>query len=93
MGLILISSIEYLLKQITVRHKSHACPVGDGSRQVEQSVTVVMFRDLHKVLCTSIREEIDPFFRIENRGCEILDEIVVDHVRSVGVEVVLPGMV
>ena len=93
MRLILIGSIEDLLKQIAVRRKSHTRPVGDICRQIEQSVAIMMLRDLHKILRTGVCEKVNPFFRIEDRGCEVLDEIVVDYVRAVGVEVVFVGLV
>jgi len=91
--LVLIGSIEDLLKQIAVRCKSHTRPVGYIRRQIKQSVAIMMLRDLHKVLRASVCEKVDPFFRIEDGSCEVLYEIVVDYVWAVGLEVVLPGLI
>jgi hypothetical protein len=93
MGLIFIGSIENLLEQIAMRRESYTRPVRHICRQVEDGISVVMFGNLHKVLRTSIRKEINPFFWVEDGRCEILDEVVVHHVRTVGVKMVLPGLV
>jgi hypothetical protein len=52
-----------------------------------------MLAHLHEVLRASISEQVNPFLRIKDRRCEILDEVIVHHVRTVGVKMVLPRLV
>lgn len=84
MRLVLVSSIEELLQQITVRRQSHAGPVRNICRQVEDGVSIVVLGDLHKVLRTGICKQVDPFLGVINRGGEVLDEIIVNHIRTIG---------
>lgn len=93
MWLMLICSIEDFLEQVSVRWEGYARPIRDVRRQVEDGIAIMVFRDLHEVLRTSICKKVHPFLGVKYRGCEILDEIIVYHVRSVGVEMVLPGLV
>jgi hypothetical protein len=93
MGLVFVGGIEDLLEQIAMRRKSYTRSVGNVCRQVKDCISVVMLGNLHKVLCTSIREEVNPFFGIEDGCCEVLDEVVVHYIWTVGVEMVLPGLV
>lgn len=93
MRLMFVGSIENLLQKVAVRRKSDTRSVRNVSRQVKNSISVVMLAHLHKILCTGIGEEVDPFLGVKDRGCEVLDEVIVHHIWSVGVEVVLPGLI
>ena len=89
----LIGSVENLLQEVTVRGKSDTGSIGHVGGQVEDGISVVMLAHLHKVLGASVGKEIDPFLGVKDGCCEILNEIIVHHIRAVGVEMVLPGLV
>jgi hypothetical protein len=52
-----------------------------------------MLTHLYEVLCTSIGKEIDPFLRVKDGSCEVLNEVIVHHIWAIGVKVVFPGLV
>jgi hypothetical protein len=93
MGLIFVGGIEYLLEQIAVGRKSYTRSVGNVCRQIKDCISVMMLGNLHEVLCTSIRKEVNPFFGIEDGCCEVLNEVIVNHIWAVSVEMVLPGLI
>lgn len=67
-----------------MRLEGNACSVRDVGWQIEDCIAVVVFRDLDKILCTSIREQVHPFFGLEHRSREVLDEVVVHDVFAIG---------
>jgi hypothetical protein len=65
--LILIRSVEYHLQQILMRKLRHTRPFRHVFWEVKYSVTIMMLRDLHEVLRSSVREQIHPLEAMSKR--------------------------
>ncbi len=80
------------LKQIAVRKLLDGRPLGHILGQIENRHAVVMLADLDEVIGTCSIKQIHPLFGVECVGCEILNEVVVNHVRSVRLQMMLIRM-
>ena len=90
--LVLCGGIEEHLHQILVRVLSHARPLRHVLRQIKDCKSIIMLCDLHKILCSSVREQIDLFLWIEDRGREVVDEVIIHMLLTISPEIVLVSL-
>lgn len=63
--------------------------LGDLLWKIEDGISVVMLAHLDEVIRSGVGKQIDPFLRIERIGGKVLEEVIVNDVRTIVLQVEL----